>query len=45
MAQYKGAAREGHRAQTLLKRREKQKEQLELIKQKISQVRLPRIFI
>lgn len=35
MAQYKGASREAHRAQTLLKRRERQKEEMELLKNKL----------
>ncbi len=38
MAHYKGAASEGTRAVNLLKRREKAKEELEKIKQKISEV-------
>ena len=38
MAQYKGAAREGQRAAHLMKKREKQKEELELLKKKISDV-------
>eukprot|EP00794_Sanderia_malayensis_P005974 gene5974-6670_t len=37
MAQYKGASREGHRAQTLIKRREKQKEEMELMKNKLQE--------
>ena len=37
MAQYKGASREGHRAQTLLKRRERQKEEMELLKNKLQE--------
>ena len=41
MAQYKGAASEGTRAVNLLKRREKQREELEKIKQKISEVNIP----
>ena len=39
MAQYKGAASEGTRAVNLLKKREKQREELEKIKQKISEVK------
>lgn len=38
MAHYKGAASEGARAANLLKKREKQKEELEKLKQKISEV-------
>lgn len=38
MAQYKGAAREGQRAAHLMKKREKQKEELELLKKKIADV-------
>ena len=38
MADYHGAASEGTRAQNLMKKREKQKEELEKIKQKISEV-------
>ena len=38
MAHYKGAASEGTRAVNLLKRREKQREELEKLKQKISEV-------
>ena len=38
MAHYKGAASEGTRAVNLLKKREKAKEELEKIKQKISEV-------
>ena len=40
MAHFKGAASEGTRAANLLKKREKQKEELEKIKQKISEVKL-----
>ncbi|XP_065066853.1 protein FAM50A-like [Rhopilema esculentum] len=36
MAQYKGASREAHRARTLEKRRERQKEEMELLKNKLS---------
>lgn len=38
MAHYKGAASEGNRAVNLLKQREKQKEELELLKKKIADV-------
>ena len=38
MAHYKGAASEGNRAAQLMKRREKAKEELERLKQKISEV-------
>lgn len=38
MAHYKGAASEGTRAVNLLKKREKAKEELERLKQKISDV-------
>lgn len=38
MAHYKGAASEGNRAAQLLKKREKAKEELERLKQKISEV-------
>ena len=38
MAHYKGAASEGNRAVNLLKKREKQKEELELLKKKIAEV-------
>ena len=38
MAQYKGAASEGNRAAQLMKKREKAKEELERLKQKISEV-------
>jgi hypothetical protein len=38
MAHYKGAASEGNRAVNLLKKREKQKEELELLKKKIADV-------
>ncbi|XP_057296643.1 protein FAM50A-like [Hydractinia symbiolongicarpus] len=37
MAQYKGASTDGFRAKTLLKKREKQKEEIEHLKQKISE--------
>lgn len=40
MAHYKGAASEGTRAVNLLKKREKAKEELERLKQKISEVSL-----
>ena len=40
MAQYKGAAKEGARAMALLKRREKQKEEMEALKKKIEEVPL-----
>ena len=39
MAQYKGASREAHRARTLEKRRERQKEEMELLKNKLSKVK------
>lgn len=42
MAHYKGAASEGNRAVNLLKKREKQKEELELLKKKIAEVSVPR---
>ena len=38
MAHYKGAASEGNRAAQLMKKREKAKEELERLKQKISEV-------
>lgn len=38
MAEYKGASREGQRAQALLKKREKMKEDMEAMKKKISEV-------
>lgn len=38
MAQYKGAASEGTRAANLMKKREKEREELEMRKQKISEV-------
>ena len=38
MAHYKGAASEGNRAAQLMKKREKAKEELEKLKQKISEV-------
>ena len=38
MAHYKGAASEGTRAVNLMKRREKAREELEKMKQKISEV-------
>lgn len=38
MAQYKGASRDAHRAKTLEKRRERQKEEMELLKNKLSKV-------
>ena len=38
MAHYKGAASEGSRAVNLMKQREKQKEELELLKKKIAEV-------
>ena len=40
MADYHGAASEGTRAQNLMKKREKQKEELEKLKQKIADVSL-----
>ena len=40
MAHYKGAASEGNRAATLMKQREKQKEELEFLKKKIADVRV-----
>ena len=42
MAQYKGAASEGNRAANLMKKRERQKEELELLKKKIAEVRKKR---
>ena len=39
MAHYKGAASEGSRAVNLMKQRERQKEELELLKKKIAEVR------
>ncbi len=41
MAHYKGAASEGTRAANLLMRRERAKEELERMKQKIAEVRDP----
>lgn len=38
MAQYKGASTDGFRAKTLLKKREKQKEEIEHMKMKITEV-------
>ncbi len=38
MAHYKGAASEGNRAAQLMKKREKAKEELEKLKQKIAEV-------
>lgn len=38
MAQYKGASVDGFRAKTLLKKREKQKEEIEHLKMKITEV-------
>lgn len=38
MAEYKGASREGQRAQALLKKREKMKEDMEARKKKIAEV-------
>ena len=38
MAQYKGASRDAHRAKTFEKRREKQKEEMELLKNRLSKV-------
>ena len=38
MAQYKGASRDAHRAKTLEKRRERQKEEMELLKNKLAKV-------
>lgn len=38
MAHYKGAASEGNRAANLMKKRERQKEELELLKKKIADV-------
>ena len=38
MAHYKGAASEGNRAAILMKQREKQREELELLKKKIAEV-------
>ena len=43
MAHYKGAASEGTRAMNLMKKREKQREELERLKQKISEVWLRKI--
>lgn len=40
MAQYKGAASEGNRAANLMKKRERAREELELMKMKISEVAL-----
>lgn len=40
MAQYKGASTDGFRAKTLMKKREKQKEEIEHLKIKISEVRI-----
>ena len=40
MAQYKGASRDAHRAKTLEKRRERQKEEMELLKNKLAKVSL-----
>ena len=40
MADYHGAASEGTRAQNLMKKREKQKEEIEKLKQKIADVSL-----
>lgn len=39
MAHYKGSASEGNRAANLIKKREKQREELERMKQKIAEVR------
>ena len=39
MAEYKGAASEGNRAATLMKQREKQREELEFLKKKIAEVK------
>ena len=41
MAHYKGAASEGNRAANLMKKREKQKEEIELLKKKIAEVSRP----
>lgn len=38
MAHYKGSASEGNRAANLIKKREKQREELERMKQKIAEV-------
>lgn len=38
MAQYKGASVDGFRAKTLMKKREKQKEEIEHLKSKITEV-------
>lgn len=38
MAHYKGAASEGNRAANLMKKRERQKEELEILKKKIADV-------
>lgn len=38
MTDYRGAASEGNRAANLMKKRAKQKEELELLKQKIAEV-------
>ena len=43
MAEYKGAASEGNRAATLMKQREKQREELEFLKKKIAEVKNPKI--
>ncbi len=40
MAQYKGAASEGSRAATLMKKRERAKEELERMKMKIAEVEI-----
>lgn len=45
MAHYKGAASEGTRAANLLKKRAQAKEELERLKQKISEVKIELSFI
>lgn len=45
MAFFKGAASEGARAASLLKKREKEREELEKMKQKISEVLIGRLII
>lgn len=42
MAHYKGAASEGNRAANLIKKRERQKEELEVLKKKIADVSIAR---
>lgn len=45
MAQYKGASRDAHRAKTLEKRRERQKEEMELLKNKLAKVNRTRLLL